>query len=444
MNNPPVHPKLRVATVGLGNWAGSVLDRLLMQHKGGNAGFSLEALCEPNPAAHPERLALLKSHNIPVLDRFDDLLELRGIDAVALPVPIHLHRAMTEQALLAGKAVLVEKPAAGCVQDVDAMIAARDRARLPVLVSFQDSFDPVLLHLKRAILNGEIGAIRSASLVGCWPRDEAYYARTNWAGKIRHNEMWVLDSPISNAFAHYLHLALFLLGTQERAWAVPEFIEAELYRVYPIENFDTASLRVVASGVPLLTLLTHACQETIGPLISVTGERGSISIDLMNRSAMVRSDRGTRNLSLHPEPRDLVMPAFTRHVRGLPVEAPVTEIQLARPHVVTVNGASQAASVQTVDESAYVVQSSPTGEHSRYIPGIEQLFLRCATGGKMVHESGNVNWSVPPGAMSLLGYDEFTACSQKTTYVQNVSKLLRPPAAGKHAYGKPSLSEDSV
>ncbi len=38
---------------------------------------------------------------------------------------------------------MLEKPAAGTVQEVDALIAARDRAALPVLVGFQDIFDPL-------------------------------------------------------------------------------------------------------------------------------------------------------------------------------------------------------------------------------------------------------------------------------------------------------------
>src|SRR5829696_1805709 len=79
---------------------------------------------------------------------YAELLDL-PIDAVWLPLPIHLHRPYTERALAAGKAVLCEKPAAGCVDDVDAMIAARDASGRGVLIGFQDVYQPCVIQLKR-------------------------------------------------------------------------------------------------------------------------------------------------------------------------------------------------------------------------------------------------------------------------------------------------------
>ena len=45
-----------------------------------------------------------------------------------------------------------------------------------------------------------------------WPRYFNYYARNNWAGKLAMNGTWVFDSPVNNACAHYLNLALFWAG----------------------------------------------------------------------------------------------------------------------------------------------------------------------------------------------------------------------------------------
>ena len=89
----------------------------------------------------------------PVFARWEDLLA-HPAEAVWLPLPIPLHRPYTEQALAAGKAVLCEKPAAGCVQDLDAMQDAQSRAGLPVAIGFQDIYEPTTLALKRALLDG--------------------------------------------------------------------------------------------------------------------------------------------------------------------------------------------------------------------------------------------------------------------------------------------------
>src|SRR5205823_2302430 len=109
------------------------------------------------------------------------------------PVPIHLHRRFTELALAAGKVVLCEKPAAGTVQDVDAMIAARDRSGLPVAIAYQHMYDPGILELKRRLLASDLGKIRSATVMGCWPRDSVYFSRNGWAGRLQFEGEWVLD-----------------------------------------------------------------------------------------------------------------------------------------------------------------------------------------------------------------------------------------------------------
>src|SRR6185369_5530632 len=169
----------------------------------------LSVVCDRDPGKHPLRVAKLQAHGIEVVSDYAQLLDTPDVDIVWLPLPIDLHRKYTEMTLDAGKAVLCEKPAAGCVEDVDAMIAARDRTKLPVAIGYQDVYQPAVQELKRRIIRGEFGVVLSASVLGCGPRSQEYYTRNDWAGKIQRGGSWVLDSPANNAMSHYLHLAMF-------------------------------------------------------------------------------------------------------------------------------------------------------------------------------------------------------------------------------------------
>jgi len=100
--------------------------------------------------------------------------------------------------LAAGKAVMCEKPPAGSVDDLDAMIAARNREKLPCAVAYQDIDHPATFLLKQRILAGSIGKLRSPSVMACWPRDDKYYGRNTWAGRIRCGAIGVMDSPAIN------------------------------------------------------------------------------------------------------------------------------------------------------------------------------------------------------------------------------------------------------
>jgi predicted dehydrogenase len=434
MKNQLADPPVRLATVGLGNWAGRVVDLLLRQHQSIEGGIKLISVFEPEPSKYVQRAKTLQHAGVMLHDSFDAILNDPQVEAVFLPVPIHLHRPMTERALAAGKAVLVEKPASGCVQDVDAMIAARNRARLPVLVSFQDTYDPAILSLKRAILDGEIGRVQSATIVGCWPRDKAYYRRTSWAGKIQYAGTWVLDSPLSNAFAHYLHLAFFLLGREENTWADLESVESELYRIYNIENYDTTSQRFIASGVPLLALLTHACQTNVGPFIRIMGERGTIEIDLNQRVARIENETtGSRQIQLSATPRDAAIIAFARYLRGLPADAAISTLDAARVHVVAANGASQAAIVKSLAAEHYAIALNGDGERQHFIPDFERTLLACAQRGTMLDESGMVPWSIPAGRQNLVGYSRFAGCPTQNVVAKTLSKLSQPRLTTKRA-----------
>src|SRR5581483_895161 len=103
---------------------------------------TLAAVCDPALERFGARVRDLASRGVTIAKSFDQLLAC-DIEAVWLPLPIDLHRPYTENALAAGRAVMCEKPAAGSVDDVDAMIEARDRSRLPVIVGFQDIYQPL-------------------------------------------------------------------------------------------------------------------------------------------------------------------------------------------------------------------------------------------------------------------------------------------------------------
>ena len=376
---------LSIGIVGMGGYAGHVCDGV-MKDIGRLSGVRLVAACDPRPHDHPQRLQRLQQHGATVMSRFEDLLAA-DVDAVWLPLPIGLHRSFTEKALSAGKAVLVEKPAAGTVDDVDAMIAARDRAGRPVAVGFQNLFDPNAWLTKRHVLGGGIGAVRSASVIGCWPRPEAYYARAAWAGRASHDGTWVLDSPISNALAHFANLALFLLGSATDASAVPALVEAELFRVNPIEMFDTCCVRTtLASGVPLTIGMTHACRDTIEPIVTLTGTGGSVRyVHAASRFEWL-DDRGrlVRVLQSNGHTMGETLAGFVKLLRG-EAGAPVASLENARSHTLLVNAVSEAATIiDAPAESVRIV--AQTGTVTRVIDGIEPLLDRCATEGSLISE----------------------------------------------------------
>ncbi len=393
---------------GMGGFAGAITNLVLGHGLKTDPRVRLTTVCDPNPTSHEGRDLELRDHGVTIYEKFDAMLAHPGVEAVWLPVPIDLHRPFTEQALAAGKAVMVEKPVAGSIDDLDAMIAARDAAGLPVAVGFHDVYDQTTMPLKRRILAGEFGAMRHATLMACWPRNSSYFGRSTWAGRLKRHGVWVMDSPANNALAHYINIALFLLGPSEFESASPQHVEAELYRAADIENYDTITMRLrVEGGASLLVLLTHACTQTHHPRLLFEGSNKSFRWTTDGDAIRDRDAAATEIITADYGSRRHMLERFARLVRG--VDDPSTAIstlESARCHTVAINGASAATPVRDVPDDA-IEASTVGGGTVRAIRGIEQAFYACAEKRTLLHESGLLDFTHEPGRLDLRDYRHF-------------------------------------
>ncbi len=91
---------------------------------------------------------------------YDALLADPAIDAVYVPLPNHLHVEWTLKALAAGKHVLTEKPIALQADEIDQIIAARDRTGLLAAEAYMIVHHPQWIRAREWLLAGEIGTLR--------------------------------------------------------------------------------------------------------------------------------------------------------------------------------------------------------------------------------------------------------------------------------------------
>ena len=401
---------VQFAMVGLGGYAKFVCELLLEFSGRAEAGITpinLLAVCEPDQATHAKEIAALRDRGVKVFDRYENLLA-EPIDAVWLPLPIDLHRPFTEQALEAGKHVLCEKPAAGCVDDVDAMIAARDRSGKLVAIGYQDIYDPATLQLKRLLLGGVIGKIRRAVVWACWPRNRHYWQRSAWAGCMQRHGDWIMDSPPNNALAHQVNLMPFLLGDALWTSAIPTHVEAELYRAAAIENYDCGALQIaMAGGVELLALLTHACGQQIGPIVTIEGDEGVVRGDA--DSFVIESSQATETIARgsNSERNAHVLTRFASAIRS-PQKGDVQPctLEIARVQSVITSAASQACPVSNVPDS-HIVMVEHEGGLVRAIGGIEKIFEGCAKHFQLPYKAKAAPWTRLAAGINVGGYNHF-------------------------------------
>ncbi len=271
------HQLPRVGLIGISGY-GRIHRQLVLEfHRRGV--LQLVAAVVINPDQERAAVAELRELGCEIFDDYESMLaQLRGrLELCLIPTGIAWHARMTVAALAAGANVLVEKPLASSTAEVRAVAEASRESGRFVAVGFQDYYEPSALWLKQQLEAGAIGRLRAVRFLGQWPRPRAYFARNDWAGRRVVDGVPVHDSPLSNAFAHFVNLSLWLAARRpgDRDGATIE--TAELFRAHAIENFDTAVVRVrTADDVALWFGATHACGVTREPEIVVTGDRGQV------------------------------------------------------------------------------------------------------------------------------------------------------------------------
>jgi predicted dehydrogenase len=265
--------EIEVALVGMGGYGIVYLRNLLRDQP----GMRLIATADTDPS-RCELLGEVEKRGIPVYSTLETLLAEQKPDLVVLSTPLQLHAEQVITCVEQGCHVLCEKPVASDPSQVQRMIAARDRAKKMVAIGYQWSFSDAIQNLKRDIISGRFGRAKKLRTSVLWPRGEQYYKRNDWAGRVRDPQgRLVLDSPVNNGCAHFLHNMFFVLGSEMHESDKPKSVTAELYRAHRIENYDTAVIRCgTQSGAELIFIASHATQLLQEPRLKYEFERATV------------------------------------------------------------------------------------------------------------------------------------------------------------------------
>ncbi len=143
---------LSMAVIGLGYWGPNLVRNL----------FEIEEVGELWACdLRTDRLNAI-ARRFPstcVTTSYDEVLSEPSIDAVLIATPVSTHHALAAAALEAGKHVLVEKPLAASVDEVNSLIELADESSLVLMPGHTFLYSPPVMAIRSLIRNGELGEI---------------------------------------------------------------------------------------------------------------------------------------------------------------------------------------------------------------------------------------------------------------------------------------------
>ncbi|MCL4879040.1 MAG: Gfo/Idh/MocA family oxidoreductase [Anaerolineae bacterium] len=191
--------KLNIAVIGAGYWGPNLIRNVAQI-----PSAQLHTLCDRDQ----RRLAQIAQQYAPLHQTSEpsEVFSRPDIDGVIIATPAHTHFEITQQALEAGKHVLVEKPLALTSNDARELIALAESQHCILMVGHVFEYNPSVHKLRDLVKSGELGQIYYI-----------YSTRVN-LGKIRDdlNAFW-------NLAAHDVSIINMLLDEMPRRVAAHGF-----------------------------------------------------------------------------------------------------------------------------------------------------------------------------------------------------------------------------
>jgi predicted dehydrogenase len=368
-----------LALVGIGGYGNSYVAALLDATPAEQKLFRWTAAIDPSPQSC-RRLSEVQARGVRVFRSLDEFYETERVDLAVISTPLHLHATHTCAALARGSHVLCEKPLCVTPDDIDAMTRARDAANRQVAIGYQWSFSPAIQRLKADIREGVLGRPKRMRCLVLWPRDEKYYGRNRWAGAKRdgHGNL-VLDSPVNNACAHYLHNLFYLLGPTADRSDQPARVTAELYRANAIENYDTAAIRChTVGGAEIVFVVSHATAGRRGPVFSCEFEHATVDFaDETGAGGNVTARFADGSVRDYGSPYDAKWEKLWSSLRAARDNQPtVCGIEAAAAHTRCAWAAQASAEIVAFPRSMVRVDG-PAGARRTWVEGLDDVLEQC-------------------------------------------------------------------
>jgi predicted dehydrogenase len=234
--------KIGVAVIG----SGSIATHRHAPEYAANPEVQLLAFVDRVPE-RAEKLA--KKYDAKALTKWEDALELKGVDAVSVCVPNALHAPISIAALKAGKHVLCEKPMATSDKEARDMIAAATKAGKFLMIGHNQRLAPLHVKAKELLKAGAIGKVISFRTAFSHPGPESWSIEgaTGWF----FDKKQAFVGSMGDLGVHKADLLRWLLG--EEFVEVASFVE-HLEKPYgDVDDNAVCLLRAQSGAIGTLT-----------------------------------------------------------------------------------------------------------------------------------------------------------------------------------------------
>jgi len=229
--------------------------------------------------------SLGEQYGVPWTTKLEEMLARPEVEMVTIATPAFTHLSVTKQSAKAGKAVLCEKPIAANLKDADGMIAACQKAGVPLSTCFPLRYLGAAKWARELISSGALGEVIEIRLRNMGEKKESYWTGgfsgrtiTDWRKSKKASGGGVV---ITNLI-HHIDLARAVTGLE----VVRAYCEMGTFTTpVEVEDVAVASVRYANKAIGLVEGASCFFGRTSEPDIVFLGKKGQVRFALWGGNA---------------------------------------------------------------------------------------------------------------------------------------------------------------
>lgn len=193
------------------------------------------------------------------------------VDVVCICTPNGLHASQALLALEHGHHVIIEKPMALNRKDGEAVLHKALEVGKQVFCVMQNRYSPPSVWLKDMVESGRLGRIHMVQVNCFWNRDDRYYGKIPWKGKLD------LDGgTLFTQFSHFVDILYWLFGDIHGIQA--RFADFTHGHNTDFEDSGLVTFSFVGDGIGSLQFSTAVAETNFESSLTIVAEKGTVKV----------------------------------------------------------------------------------------------------------------------------------------------------------------------
>ena len=215
----------------------------------------------------------IKNFNLPVTTKkyidYKEMLEAEELDLIAICTESGSHASIALDCIDAGVNLIVEKPIALSLEDVDFIIEKAKEKNVKVCSCHQNRFNKSVQKIREAMEQGRFGRLLHGTAHIRWNRGQDYYTQAPWRGT------WAQDGgALMNQCIHNIDLLRWMMG--DDIVEVVGMTDNMMHDFIETEDLGLALVKFANGSYGVIEGTTNIYPRNLEETLYLFGEKGTV------------------------------------------------------------------------------------------------------------------------------------------------------------------------